>query len=1025
MLPVGIDLERFRPIPRAEARARLGLDPDGPYLLFPHDPRGRSSATTARARRPATRRLLTLGDVDPDEVPYWINAANAVLVPSQDEGFGLAVIEALACDVPALGTPGRHPPRRARGIAGALCAPSGTREPGGRRSRRTSPTRTRASTARARAELFSADRMAARVVAAWRALSTNAAYRRAPILGSDRRRRAFRHAMSGLLRRIRRPRRRRGDPDGAPSRSPARPTDRPRSSPPPSAAGQRLPAGHRRPRTSSAAARPAAAAGCAAACATCAASASSLLRDLGGLVFEIHRRSTPTAGAARRRQARRGSPRSTPSCASSRRALGDRRGDDRAARARHRRHLPALRRAARAATPASARAAACDRRGRDPRPAEAPRRGATASAPPAERRRAATPRHRLRGGPHRERPRRRPTAGHRRRSRPPGADARDRPPRRAPRPPPPSALPALRRAARARPGVVPELRHRRRRRGSLRTPGWRTPVAIVGALLALLAAALVLALVELSRRPAAGRARPRRPPRPPPARPRRRAAPAPTPPARPRRPADARARAATAPDRRPAPPGTADADRRRLADVARRQDAPAPSCSPRAPPRPRRRAKARDRRAAADVGVLDSDDFSSLRNGYWVVFAGQYDRASRPRRRRRRGARPARRGAYARRVDADAERRPPRRQPRARRSARAGAPAPRRLARASTRRPAPASAPPPSRQRLERVAALEHEPERRADARRTPAAATRSSPRSPPRSPGRPPAGRRAWASKPADTSTSSRLLGRDQRQRRRARPASTKSSSPDAGRHRQVDRVALARARAEVARRARCPDTAATGGSRRTGRSGRAWKISLVPLPWWTSQSRISTRSRPWARVRVPRGDGDVAEEAEAHRPRRLGVVAGRPQRGEAGRAPTRRAARRPARRRRPPRAAPPPRSPAPRRCPCRSCRRRARTAPRCKSTCAAGWTASSCSRVAAARARTSQPNQSWRSIARLERDDPLGALGMAAGCRARATSGVAQPDGPGHADTVRAIPWTGPTSSSSAPAPPGSTPR
>src|ERR671930_734230 len=30
VLPVGIDLNRFRPIPRAEARARLGLDPDRP-----------------------------------------------------------------------------------------------------------------------------------------------------------------------------------------------------------------------------------------------------------------------------------------------------------------------------------------------------------------------------------------------------------------------------------------------------------------------------------------------------------------------------------------------------------------------------------------------------------------------------------------------------------------------------------------------------------------------------------------------------------------------------------------------------------------------------------------------------------------------------------------------------------------------------------------------------------------------------------------------------------------------------------
>src|SRR3954470_8822474 len=38
VLPVGIDLERFRPIPRVEARERLGLDPEGACLLFPHDP---------------------------------------------------------------------------------------------------------------------------------------------------------------------------------------------------------------------------------------------------------------------------------------------------------------------------------------------------------------------------------------------------------------------------------------------------------------------------------------------------------------------------------------------------------------------------------------------------------------------------------------------------------------------------------------------------------------------------------------------------------------------------------------------------------------------------------------------------------------------------------------------------------------------------------------------------------------------------------------------------------------------------
>src|SRR6185437_3790290 len=123
VLPVGIDLERFRPIPRREARERLGLDPDGPYLLFPHDP-ARPLKRFDRAREAAGDvPLLTMGRVAPEQVPYWINAANAVLVPSQDEGFGLAVLEALACGVPAFGTPvGMHPLALA-GVEGAYCAP--------------------------------------------------------------------------------------------------------------------------------------------------------------------------------------------------------------------------------------------------------------------------------------------------------------------------------------------------------------------------------------------------------------------------------------------------------------------------------------------------------------------------------------------------------------------------------------------------------------------------------------------------------------------------------------------------------------------------------------------------------------------------------------------------------------------------------------------------------------------------------------------------------------------------------------
>jgi glycosyltransferase involved in cell wall biosynthesis len=173
VLPVGIDTGRFRPIPRREARERLGLDPDGPYLLFPHDP-ARPLKRVDRAREAAGETpLLTLGNVPPEEVPYWINAANAVLVPSQAEGFGLSVIEALACGVPAFGTPVGIHPVALHGITGAFCAPW-DRDAWRAALRPVVEAEDPRVDGRARAELFSADRMAARVVAAWRGVAAPA-----------------------------------------------------------------------------------------------------------------------------------------------------------------------------------------------------------------------------------------------------------------------------------------------------------------------------------------------------------------------------------------------------------------------------------------------------------------------------------------------------------------------------------------------------------------------------------------------------------------------------------------------------------------------------------------------------------------------------------------------------------------------------------------------------------------------------------------------------------------------------------
>jgi teichuronic acid biosynthesis glycosyltransferase TuaC len=169
VLPCGVDLDRFRPLPRSQTRADLGLDPAQDYLLFPADPsRAEKRHDRALALADATGvPLLTLGGVDPEQVPVWVNAANAVLVPSEREGFGLAVLEALACDVPVLATPVGVHPDALEHVQGTLCAPfelarwraalePHLREPDPRVDGRASASR------------FSAPEMAARVASAWR-----------------------------------------------------------------------------------------------------------------------------------------------------------------------------------------------------------------------------------------------------------------------------------------------------------------------------------------------------------------------------------------------------------------------------------------------------------------------------------------------------------------------------------------------------------------------------------------------------------------------------------------------------------------------------------------------------------------------------------------------------------------------------------------------------------------------------------------------------------------------------------------
>jgi teichuronic acid biosynthesis glycosyltransferase TuaC len=170
VLPCGVDLERFRPIERASARALLGLEADRGYLLLPADPaRAEKRADRARAlARAAGAELLTLGGIAPEEVPLWMNAASAVVIPSEREGFGLAALEALACEVPVLATPvGIHAEALAD-LPGTLCAAFDVERWREALAPHLAATDPRVP-GRTRAEPWSAERMAERLLGAWEA----------------------------------------------------------------------------------------------------------------------------------------------------------------------------------------------------------------------------------------------------------------------------------------------------------------------------------------------------------------------------------------------------------------------------------------------------------------------------------------------------------------------------------------------------------------------------------------------------------------------------------------------------------------------------------------------------------------------------------------------------------------------------------------------------------------------------------------------------------------------------------------
>jgi D-inositol-3-phosphate glycosyltransferase len=143
IVPPGVDLTRFNPLPQAEARSRLNLPPDQQLLLFvgrieplkavdtilqaidvirQHDPQrlqnvslaivggdpdNPNDAELSRLRALSQRLDLNaivnfLGAKDHQLLPLYYSAATTLIMPSDYESFGMVALEAMASGTPVI-----------------------------------------------------------------------------------------------------------------------------------------------------------------------------------------------------------------------------------------------------------------------------------------------------------------------------------------------------------------------------------------------------------------------------------------------------------------------------------------------------------------------------------------------------------------------------------------------------------------------------------------------------------------------------------------------------------------------------------------------------------------------------------------------------------------------------------------------------------------------------------------------------------------------------------------------------------
>ncbi|MBW1700397.1 MAG: glycosyltransferase [Deltaproteobacteria bacterium] len=138
VIPCGVNLDLFQPMPKSEARSQLGLDQQDTILLYvgrfaalkgldrllqaisflkDHNKlrliiiggEGFDSPETVRLKRLSRalgveNRVIFMGSIEHESLPPYYCAADLLVVPSHHESFGLVALESLACGTPVVAT---------------------------------------------------------------------------------------------------------------------------------------------------------------------------------------------------------------------------------------------------------------------------------------------------------------------------------------------------------------------------------------------------------------------------------------------------------------------------------------------------------------------------------------------------------------------------------------------------------------------------------------------------------------------------------------------------------------------------------------------------------------------------------------------------------------------------------------------------------------------------------------------------------------------------------------------------------